>query len=142
MMNLFPRNGRGVGPGGRRRYRRKSCISIEMTGSKITPATKEYGWRARNCGMEKNEACSSNTEIAILRIASKIDALERYIRPRTFVEVVRPADVPMSPILLKFRLYPSGCWPHDATWRGACGELDGIALQVIRPVMNSIQVPR
>ena len=34
IINLFPRNGRGVGPGGRRRYRRKSWIRRATRGNK------------------------------------------------------------------------------------------------------------
>jgi hypothetical protein len=84
MKNLFPRNGMGVGPGGRRRYRRKSCISIEINESKIAPTAKEYGCRARSCSMEENEASSSNAEIAILRFASEIGARQWYFWPQIF----------------------------------------------------------
>lgn len=66
IMGLFPMNGRGVGPGGRRRYRRKSCMSIEIIGIITAPAAKEYGCNARKCGIEEIEALSSNAANAIL----------------------------------------------------------------------------
>jgi hypothetical protein len=47
-----------------------------MIGNKIAPTAKEYGCRAGNCGVDEDEACSTNTENAILRFASGIGARE------------------------------------------------------------------
>lgn len=106
IMNLFPRNGRGVGPGGRRRYRRKSCISIDIIGSRIAPTAKEYGCRVRNCGMEEIEAFSSNAENAILSFAFRTGTSQRYLLYQIFLKLklINPLGVPMSAIIFKFRL--------------------------------------
>jgi hypothetical protein len=78
IMSLFPMKGRGVGPGGRRRYNRKSCISIEISGRNIKPTAEQYGCEAKNCGMEEIESFPSNADNAILRSALRTCARKLY----------------------------------------------------------------
>ena len=94
IMSLFPMNGRGVGPGGSRRYRRKSRISMKVRGSRITPSSKVYGPKTKNCSMDESASFSRIARNAILKVWGVVDQSQQQNPALSKIDAVHLPRLP------------------------------------------------